>query len=230
DRGNFEVAETIARYPVGTAVTVYYNPNRRNEAVLERDMPKGMWGCLGWMVVIAVAGVFGSAIGFHKLTEFVSTKLANPEISGMTVALGAFGAAIALFAVGLHRHAALARKWPVVKGKIRTSGLDRFRARVDDSGSRGPIMFRANISYTYRYDSVDYTGLVASMNGQVSSTSDWGVQRYVKKYPEGAIVDVYVNPQNPSEAVLEPRATAAWVLWVAVAVIWALAYYVATKG
>ncbi|MFX8770541.1 DUF3592 domain-containing protein, partial [Acinetobacter baumannii] len=49
-------------------------------------------------------------------------------------------------------------------------------------------------------------------------------------YPEGAIVDVYVNPQNPSEAVLEPRATAAWVLWVAVAVIWALAYYVATKG
>ena len=91
-------------------------------------------------------------------------------------------------------------------------------------------MFRANISYTYRYDSVDYTGLVASMNGQVSSTSDWGVQRYVKKYPEGTIVDVYVNPQNPSEAVLDPRATAAWVLWVAVAVIWALAYYVATKG
>lgn len=230
DRGNFEVAETLARYPVGKAVTVYYNPNKRGEAVLERDMPKGMWGCLGWMVVIAVAGVFGSAIGFHKLTEFVSTKLTNPEISGMTVALGAFGAAIALFAVGLHRHAALARKWPVVKGKIRTSGLDRFRARVDDSGSRGPIMFRANISYTYRYDSVDYTGLVASMNGQVSSTSDWGVQRYVKKYPEGTIVDVYVNPQNPSEAVLEPRATAAWVLWVAVAVIWALAYYVATKG
>lgn len=230
DRGNFEVAETLARYPVGKAVTVYYNPNKRGEAVLERDMPKGMWGCIGWMVVIAVAGVFGSAIGFHKLTEFVSTKLTNPEISGMTVALGAFGAAIALFAVGLHRHAALARKWPVVKGKIRTSGLDRFRARVDDSGSRGPIMFRANISYTYRYDSVDYTGLVASMNGQVSSTSDWGVQRYVKKYPEGTIVDVYVNPQNPSEAVLEPRATAAWVLWVAVAVIWALAYYVATKG
>ena len=26
DRGNFEVAETIAKYPVGAAVTVYYNP------------------------------------------------------------------------------------------------------------------------------------------------------------------------------------------------------------
>src|SRR6185312_9853983 len=28
--GNFEVAETIARYPVGKAVTVYYNPNKRD--------------------------------------------------------------------------------------------------------------------------------------------------------------------------------------------------------
>ena len=26
DRGNFQVAETIAKYPVGTVVTVYYNP------------------------------------------------------------------------------------------------------------------------------------------------------------------------------------------------------------
>jgi hypothetical protein len=29
DRGNFEVAETIAKYPVGTVVTVYYNRTRR---------------------------------------------------------------------------------------------------------------------------------------------------------------------------------------------------------
>ncbi|MBN9594915.1 MAG: DUF3592 domain-containing protein [Afipia sp.] len=230
DRGNFEVAETLARYPVGTVVTVYYNPNRRGEAVLERDMPKGMWGCIGWMVVIAVALVFGGAIGFHKLTDFVSTQLPRPQMSAMTVALGAFGAVIALFAVGLHRHAALARKWPVVKGKIRTSGLERFRAKAEDDGSRGQIMFRANISYSYRYENMDYTGLVVSMNGQVSSTSDWGMQRYVKKYPEGAMVDVYVNPQNPTESVLEPRAKAAWFLWVAVAVIWALACFVATKG
>jgi len=118
----------------------------------------------------------------------------------------------------------------VVKGKIRTSGLERFRAKAEDDGSRGQIMFRANISYSYRYENMDYTGLVVSMNGQVSSTSDWGMQRYVKKYPEGAMVDVYVNPQNPTESVLEPRAKAAWFLWVAVAVIWALACFVATKG
>src|SRR6476646_5049985 len=47
DLGNFQVAETIAKYPVGSIVTVYYNPLHPGEAVLERDLPKGMWGCLG---------------------------------------------------------------------------------------------------------------------------------------------------------------------------------------
>ena len=47
DLGNFQVAETIAKYPVGTVVTVYYNPLHPDQAVLERDLPKGMWGCLG---------------------------------------------------------------------------------------------------------------------------------------------------------------------------------------
>lgn len=230
DRGNFEVAETIARYPVGTAVTVYYNPNKRGEAVLERDMPQGMWGCIGWMVVIAVALVFGSAIGFHKLTDFVATRLANPEVSGMTVALGAFGAVIALFAVGLHRQASLAKKWPVVQGRITTSGLEQFRGKADEGRSRGPIMFKAKISYVYRYQNAEYTGFVASMGGQVASTSDWGVQRFVKKYRDGQIVDVYVNPQNPSEAVLEPRAAGMWILWLSAIAIWGIAYYVATQG
>ncbi len=63
DRGNFQVAETIAKYPVGTVVTVYYNSRHPREAVLERDLPQGLWGCLGIATVIALVVVFGSAIG-----------------------------------------------------------------------------------------------------------------------------------------------------------------------
>ena len=49
DRGNFEVAETIARYPVGKLVTVFYNPNKRGEAVLERDCRKACGAAsAGW--------------------------------------------------------------------------------------------------------------------------------------------------------------------------------------
>ena len=74
DRGNFQVAETIAKYPVGAVVTVYYNPLHPREAVLERDLPKGMWGCLGIGTAIVLAIVFGSAIGLHQITEFVSSN------------------------------------------------------------------------------------------------------------------------------------------------------------
>lgn len=226
DRGNFEVAETIARYPVGKPVTVYYNPNKRSEAVLERDMPQGMWGCIGWMVAIAVALVFGSAIGFHKLTDFVSSMpVANAP---MTVALGAFGAVAALIALAIQRHARQARHWPVTRGTVATSGLERFRSAATDT-SRGQIRFKARISYTYSFNGVNYTGTVASLGGEVSSTSDRAVQRWVKRYRDGQAVDVYVNPANPSESVLEPRAKGIWVVWAIVAVLWALAAFVATR-
>ena len=91
DRGNFEVAETVARYPVGAVVTVYYNPLHPNEAVLERDLPKGMWGCLGIGTAIVLAIVFGSAIGLHQISEFVSQRLVDPKLSPLVVGLGAFG-------------------------------------------------------------------------------------------------------------------------------------------
>ncbi|EJN13030.1 Protein of unknown function (DUF3592) [Bradyrhizobium sp. YR681] len=47
DLGNFQVAEKLAKYPAGSIVTVYYNPRHPEQAVLERDLPKGLWGCLG---------------------------------------------------------------------------------------------------------------------------------------------------------------------------------------
>ncbi len=228
DRGNFEIAETLARYPAGMMVTVYYNPSKRNEAVLERDMPKGMWGCLAWMVAIAVAGVFGSAIGFHKLTDVVSaTRIANAP---MTVALGAFGAVAALIALAIRHHAHQARHWPVTKGRIVTSGLEQFRAAQEEDGRRGSVMFKTTISYTYNFGGVDYTGIVASLGGEVTSTSDRAVQRWVKRYRDGQTVDVYVNPANPSQSVLEPRARGIWVIWVMVAALWALAVFVATRA
>ena len=230
DRGNFEVAETIARYPVGKAVTAYYNPNKRGEAVLERDMPKGLWGCIGWMVAIAVVGVFGSAIGLHKMTDFVSTKLPHPEMSGMTVALVAFGAAIAVFALMFQRQASVAKKWPVVRGKIRASGLEEFRAAPEEESTHGTTKFQSKVSYSYRYNNIDYTGSQASYEGQVTSTSRWMMERVAKKYPNCKDVDVHVNPDNPSQAVLETRTNGVWILWLSVIAIWGIAYYVAIKG
>src|SRR5258708_29329010 len=85
DRGNLEVAETIAKYPAGTDVTVFYNPLHPNEAVLERDLPKGLWGCLGIGTAVVLGIVFGGVFGLNRLTGFVATLLVNPKFSPMVV-------------------------------------------------------------------------------------------------------------------------------------------------
>jgi hypothetical protein len=142
DLGNFQVAETIAKYPVGAVVTVYYNPLHPKEAVLERDLPKGLWGCLGIGTAITLAIVFGSAIGLNKMSEFISTRLVDPKLSPLVIAFGAFGAVIALFALAMQKQASQAKKWPVADGTIKLSGVEQYRAAHTDDGRRGQMMYQ----------------------------------------------------------------------------------------
>jgi hypothetical protein len=229
DRGNFQVADTIAKYPVGAIVTVYYNPLHPNEAVLDRDLPKGLWGCLGIGTVVVLGIVFGSAFGLNQLSEFAATHLADPKLSPLVIAFGAFGFVIALFALAFQRQAQLARKWPVVSGTIKLSGLEQYRAARTD-GRRGQTMYQRKVSYTYSYNGNSYTSMHASLASNVASSSDWLTRKFTPPDQDGAQVKVWVNPDNPSEATLEPRTPFAWFLWLLVLGFAGLSYYTAVHG
>jgi hypothetical protein len=228
DLGNFQVAETIARYPAGSIVTVYYNPRHPREAVLERDLPKGLWGCLGIATVIVLTVVFGAAIGLKNIAEFFSARLANPQMSVPAVALGGFGLVAALFALVLRRQSARAAKWPVVPGVIKLSGLDEYRAAPDDSGRRGATMYERKVSYAYRFNDVAYTGVHGSFSSNSKTTSRWVLRLFGMDFQDGAAVKVFVNPDNPSDATLTPRAPFGWLLWLIAFGLWAAAYLMAT--
>jgi hypothetical protein len=230
DRGDFQVAETRAKYPVGTIVTVYYNPRHPNQTVLERDLPKGLWGCLGIGTAIVLAIVFGSAIGLHKITEYVATQIPASGNPAAAVAFAAFGTVVALFALVLHRQASLAMQWPVVTGTIKLSDIEQYRAAPQDGRSRGQIMYQRRVSYTYKYNNLTYTNTHATLASRVASTSSWLVRKSTTDYKNGASVKVFVNPDNPAQATLEPRAGFVWVLWLAAAAIWGVAYYAAVHG
>jgi hypothetical protein len=230
DLGNFQVAETIAKYPVGTAVIVYYNSRHPGEAVLERDLPQGLWGCLGIATVVAVVGLFGASIGLTRIVEFVSTRVANPQMSVPAVVLAGFGLVAALFALVLHRQSALAKTWPVVPGVIKLSGLDEYRATPSDSGRRGSIMYERKVSYSYRFKDVAYTAVHGSFSSNTKTTSRWGLRLFGMDFQDGAGVKVWVNPVNPSEATLNPRAPFGWLLWLIALGLWTVAYLLATSG
>jgi hypothetical protein len=229
DRGNFGIAETIARYPVGKAVTVYYNSLHPRDAVLERDTPKGWWGCFGIGIAIALMIVFGSVFGLNQLTEFVAARLPQPKLSPMVVVLGVFGFFLALFALAMQRQAALARKWPVVVGTIKMSDVEQYRAASTQAFSRGPVMYQRQVSCAYRYDNVAYSNVQASLATGVNSTAGWLARKFTTAYQDGASVNVYVNPANPSQATLNPRD--GWyvyvILWLVALAFWAGAYHVA---
>ena len=227
DRGNFQVAETIARYPVGTAVTVYYNSLHPREAVLERDLPKGLWGCLGIGTAIVLVIVFGAVIGLHGATGFVSTRLADPKLSPLVVAFAAFGVVIALFALALQRQASRAKKWPVVPGTIKMSDIEQYRAASTEPFTRGPMMFRWQLSYAYRFNNVAYRNVHAGLATGLTSNSGWLLRKFTTAYQDGASVKVYVNPANPSQATLNPRAGFAWILWPVALAFWVGAYFIA---
>jgi hypothetical protein len=229
DRGNFGIAETIARYPVGKAVTVYYNSLRPRDAVLERDTPRGWWGCFGIGIAIALMIVFGSVFGLNQLTELVAARLPQPKLSPMVVVLGVFGFFLALFALAMQRQASLAKKWPVVVGTIKMSGVEQYRAASTQAFSRGPVMYQRQVSCAYRYDNVAYSNVQASLATGVNSTAGWLARKFATAYQDGASVNVYVNPANPSEATLDPRA--GWyvyvLLWLVALAFWAGAWHVA---
>jgi hypothetical protein len=230
DRGNFQVAETIARYPVGKEIIVYYNPRHPPDAVLERDMPKGIGGCLGIATVVVLVVVFGGVIGIKRISDFVAANLADPKLSPLVVGFGASGFFTALFGLALHRQASAARNWPVVPGLIKLSGVESYQGADRDSGRAGPMMHERKVGYGYHFNDIAYTGNAGSLSTSNPSPPRWQMRLFGMDYQNGAMVNVFVNPANPSESTLSPGGGAAWFLWAIAAGFAVVAFYVATHG
>ena len=226
--GNFQVAETLAKYPKGKTVTVFYNPRTPTEAVLERDLPAGIWKGLIIIVAVLVALIFGGWFGFSKLGDLMTTLVRNPSEAPFVTACVGFALLAALIVWGIQRNAARQRSWPTAPGKIEKSGVHEFQEleQRDSGPDRWRTNYRADIIYSYDVAGVHYTGDTAASGTRVSSNVQAIARKMAAKYPAGMTVEIHYNPDNPAESVLSAGSRWLLLLWLLPLGMLALAYFV----
>jgi hypothetical protein len=206
NNGNFEVAETLARYPVGKAVTVYYNPNKRSEALLERELPTWLWK-VATGVVLGLGGIILLAIfGFKGLSHLLAATIPNGENAPFVTACVGFALLFGLITFACQRAAAQAKRWPIASGLVEASSITSYQRRSrssEDREVRLETLYRPNIVYGYDVGGVHYRGDKVSYSGYGTSSADVAKQ-VAARYPIGRALTVHYNPQNPSESAIDP--------------------------
>jgi hypothetical protein len=207
--GNFEVAETLAKYPLGKAVTVYYNPNNRAEALLEREFPAFVWKGLILFVLGLASLVVGCIFGFKWLARFLEATIPNTDKAPFVTACIGFALLFGLVVFGMHRASVRARQWPIAPGRVETSDVQAYEVRsraTSESSVSSKTKYRPNIVYGYDVAGVHYRSDKFSIIRSEGGGSDALAQQIVERYPVGTPLTVHYNPDNPSESALDPRA------------------------
>jgi len=95
-------------------------------------------------------------------------------------------------------------QWPSTMGNVVMSTIDRRSS--SDGYTDYPV-----VQYSYQVNGQAYQNTKLAPGPEVGGSGARGV---VAKYPAGAQVMVFYNPQNPSDAVLERKAPAQWLMWL----------------
>ncbi len=102
-----------------------------------------------------------------------------------------------------HERAALMDAWTEVPCQI-------TKRDVDDSlrNQRGMIKYRMVVAYDYEFDGEKFKG-TRIKRLPTESSDPKKLKKPIESYPEGTLTVCYVNPENPTEAVLEKDSKAA---------------------
>ena len=207
DTGGANTEATLARYPVGALVTVYYDPADPGNCVLERDIPKGMGKGCAAIIGIGAAVVGGIWWLTTHATQLIGTVLPNAN-AGLTVFAACFGLLALLFFFVSRRQTRQATNWPFVRGRIESSTVETLRTTVD---GRSRTTFAPAVEYAYEVNGVRYRSRQINLALKISGTQGYA-EGVVARYPEGSEIDVHYDPANPSSAALENPTGPAWLI------------------
>lgn len=181
-----DVDRVQARYPVGEKVRVSVNPMRPTQSVLEAGVE---WNDFVWPPI----GVFFIFLAFR-----IDRKRQPAEQQGRQRRFGTaqilliIGLGIFLYGANTLVTAWRSVTWPTTDGKISYSALHRGRTVTQ-------------LWYEYHVQGVRYVAENYRVGGNATPFEDVATAA-AQRYPAGRVVKVFYNPNDPSEAVLEPGA------------------------
>lgn len=105
----------------------------------------------------------------------------------------------------MRRRMATVSGWPSTMGTVQMSTID-WRHSSEGGSTAYPV-----VQYSYQVNGQAYQSLKIAPGPEVGGT---GASKVVAKYQPGTQVMVFYDPQNPSDAVLEKKAPAQWLMWV----------------
>ncbi|HEY7368599.1 MAG TPA: DUF3592 domain-containing protein [Thermoanaerobaculia bacterium] len=206
-----DAEKLLSKYPKGASARCYVNPSNREEALLERN---SLWSLLFVflpLIFVAVGGGGIAAVWWKPkprpgidagtVVEPISSKgkrstaLARgclPAFLGLFFVVGAAVFYFAFFRPGLKVFAS--RSWPQVPARVISSEVGSHTG--DDSTT-----YSVDVLYEYEFGGRTFRSKRYEFLGGSSSGYD-GKAAIVARYPAGSTTVCFVNPEDPTEAVL----------------------------
>jgi hypothetical protein len=126
---------------------------------------------------------------------------------------------LARFALKMTAKAQQSRLWPSTEGEISHAATLYETSRSPSGGLSAT--YKADIAYRYQVNGKDYSSSTISLL-DVSSTAGQA-QSIVDRYPDKSKVQVFYNPDDPSDSVLEPGTSTGLVLLYVVSAMFSVA-------
>ncbi len=142
---------------------------------------------------------FDSSFGdelYSKMESFLNSTFMEKTVLPLLVAVICIG----LFVLYLYLYIKSKKSldWHKVEGVILKSELEKFRM-----GAGEPVSYRARIEYSYTVAEKTYYSKRIFCGDFLRHNLPFSSEKFIEKYKEGDVVNVFYNPHNLKEAVLQ---------------------------
>lgn len=202
-----EIKSAEKQFPPGKTVQGFYNPANPAEAVLDRPTVKNAKRSLGLTFIFPAFGLLFAGLPWMRGRGRKTTPKKERSARFFLIPFGSIFAAVGLLMikpllVDPMQKTQAAKTWNEVPATVVSS---KVKSHDSDDGTT----YSPYIAYRYVVDGSEYFGDQYTFMGGSSSGYD-GKAEIIRRYPRNMEFTVFVNPDNPSESVINREAS--WTL------------------